>query len=68
MPQEVTLPLSSQETLPIHEKQLPVQEKEVASVKPVLTQSTEKQHSDSSYVSEENSSSQSSNTGRHLLW
>lgn len=68
MPQEVTLPLSSQETLPIHEKQLPVQEKEVASVKPVSAQSTEKQHSDSSYLSEENSSSQSTNTGRHLLW
>ncbi|XP_059703041.1 interleukin-1 receptor-associated kinase 4 isoform X2 [Haemorhous mexicanus] len=62
MPQEVTLPLSSQKTLPIHEKQLPVQEKKVASVKPALAQSTEKQHSDSSYSSEENSSSQSSNT------
>lgn len=68
MPQEVTLPLSSQETLPIHEKQLPVQEKEVASVKPFLSQSTEKQHSDSSYSSEENNCSQSSNTGRHLFW
>lgn len=68
MPQEVTLPLSSQETLPIHEKQLPVQEKEVASVKPVLSQNTEKQHSDSSCLNEGKSSSQSSNTGRHLLW
>lgn len=68
MPQEVTLPLSSQETLPIHEKQLPVQEKEVASVMPVLAQSTEKQHSHSSSLSEENSSSHSGNTGTHLLW
>ncbi|XP_039919505.1 interleukin-1 receptor-associated kinase 4 isoform X4 [Hirundo rustica] len=62
MPQEVTLPLSSQETLPMHEKQLPVQEKEVSCIKPVLAQSTVKQRSDSSYLGEENSSSQSSNT------
>lgn len=67
MPQEVTLPLSSQETMPIHEKELPIQEKEVASVKPVLAQSTEKQHSAPSYLSQENSSSQSSNTGRHFV-
>ncbi|XP_050180447.1 interleukin-1 receptor-associated kinase 4 isoform X3 [Myiozetetes cayanensis] len=65
MPQEVTLPLSSQETFPIHEKQLPVQEKEAASVKPVLAQSTEKQHSDPSCLSQKNSSSQSSNTDFH---
>ncbi|KAM7128275.1 interleukin-1 receptor-associated kinase 4 isoform 2-T6 [Ciconia maguari] len=65
MAQEVTLPLSSQETLPIHEKQLPIQEKEVASVKPVLAQSTEKQHSAPPYLSQENSSSQSSNTDFH---
>ncbi|XP_061323773.1 interleukin-1 receptor-associated kinase 4 isoform X3 [Pezoporus flaviventris] len=62
MAQEVTLPLSSQETLPIHEKQLPVQEKEVASIQPVLAQSTEKQHS-APFFSQENSSPQSSNTG-----
>lgn len=68
MAQEVTLPLSSQETLPIHEKQLPIQEKEVASVKPVLVQSTEKQCSAPPYLSQENSSSQSSSTGRHLVW
>ena len=68
MAQEVTLPLSSQETLPVHEKQLPIQEKEVASVKPVLVQSVEKQHSAAPYLSQENSSSQSSNTGRHLVW
>lgn len=67
MPQEVTLPLSSQETMPIHEKELPIQEKEVASVKPVLGQSTEKQLSAPSYLSQENSSSQSSNTGRHFV-
>ncbi|KAM6095377.1 interleukin-1 receptor-associated kinase 4 isoform 3-T3 [Chlamydotis macqueenii] len=65
MAQEVTIPLSSQETLPIHEKQLPIQEKEVASVKPVLAQSTEKQHSAPSYLSQENSSSLSSNTDFH---
>ncbi|NXC19702.1 IRAK4 kinase, partial [Corythaeola cristata] len=62
MEQEVTLPLSSQETVPIHEKQLPVQEKEVASVKPVLAQSTEKQHSAPSCISQENSGSQSGTT------
>ncbi|XP_009945410.1 PREDICTED: interleukin-1 receptor-associated kinase 4-like, partial [Leptosomus discolor] len=61
MAQEVTIPLSSQETLPIHEKQLPIQE-EVVSVKPVLAQSTEKQPSAPPYLSQENSSSQSSNT------
>lgn len=65
MAQEATLPLSSQETLPIHEKQLPIQEKEA---KPVLVQSTEKQHSAPSYLSQENSSLQSSNTGRQLVW
>ncbi|XP_054055718.1 interleukin-1 receptor-associated kinase 4 isoform X1 [Rissa tridactyla] len=65
MAQEVTLPLSSQETLPIHEKQLPIQEKEVASGKPALAQSTEKQHLAPSYLSQENSSSQSSNTDFH---
>ncbi|XP_061217192.1 interleukin-1 receptor-associated kinase 4 isoform X3 [Neopsephotus bourkii] len=64
MAQEVTIPLSSQETLPIHEKQLPVQEKEVASIQPVLGQSTEKQHS-APFFSQENSSPQSSNTGFH---
>ncbi|NXK01910.1 IRAK4 kinase, partial [Herpetotheres cachinnans] len=68
MAQEVTLPLSSQETLPIHEKQLPIQEKEVASVKPVLVQSTEKQHSVPSYLSQENSSLQSSNTDFRNFW
>jgi len=68
MAQEVTLPLSSQETLPIHQKQLPIQEKEVASAKPVLPQSTEKQHSAPSYLSQENSSSQSGNTGKDLIW
>ncbi|XP_027566632.1 interleukin-1 receptor-associated kinase 4 [Pipra filicauda] len=65
MPQEVSLPLSSQETLPIHEKQLPVQEKEAASIKPVLAQGTEKQHSDPSHLSQKTSSSQSSNTDFH---
>ncbi|KAM9029472.1 interleukin-1 receptor-associated kinase 4 [Ara ararauna] len=64
MAQEVTLPLSSQETLRIHEKQLPVQEKEVASIQPVIAQSTEKQHS-APFFSQENSSPQSSNTGFH---
>ncbi|KAM4670742.1 interleukin-1 receptor-associated kinase 4 isoform 1-T1 [Amazona ochrocephala] len=64
MAQEVTLPLSSQETLRIHEKQLPVQEKEVASIQPVIAQSTEKQHS-APFFSQENSSTQSSNTGFH---
>ncbi|XP_010004600.1 PREDICTED: interleukin-1 receptor-associated kinase 4 [Chaetura pelagica] len=63
MAQEVTLP--SQETLPIHEKQLPIQEKEVASVKPVLAQSTEKQGSAPSCLNQESSSSQSSNTDFH---
>ena len=66
MAQEVTLPLSSQETLPIHEKQLPIQEKEVASLKPVLAQSTEKQHSAPPYLSQEDTS-QTSNTGRYLV-
>ncbi|KAM9264205.1 interleukin-1 receptor-associated kinase 4 isoform 2-T4 [Cariama cristata] len=68
MAQEVKLPLSSQETLPIHEKQLPIQEKEVASVKPVLAESAEKQHSSPSCLSQENSSSQSSNTDFHKFW
>ncbi|XP_025943368.1 interleukin-1 receptor-associated kinase 4 isoform X3 [Apteryx rowi] len=68
MAEEVTLPLSSQETLPIHEKQLPVQEKQVASVMPVLAQDTEKQLSAPSYLSQENSSSQSSNTDLHSFW
>lgn len=68
MAQEVTLPLSSQETLPIHEKQLPIQEKGVAFVKPALAQSTEKEHSAPPYLSQENSSSQSSDTGGHLVW
>ncbi|XP_009485410.2 interleukin-1 receptor-associated kinase 4 [Pelecanus crispus] len=68
MAQEVTLPLSSQETLPIHEKHLPIQEKEVASVKPVLAQSTEKQHSAPPYLSQENSSSRSDNTDFHNFW
>ncbi|KAM6089580.1 interleukin-1 receptor-associated kinase 4 isoform 4-T9 [Theristicus caerulescens] len=67
MAQEVTLPLSSQETLPIHEKQLPIQEKEVASVKPLLAQSTEKQHSAPPYLNQEDSS-QSNNTGFHNFW
>ncbi|KAM9390120.1 interleukin-1 receptor-associated kinase 4 [Phaethornis superciliosus] len=66
--QEVTLPLSSQETLPIHEKQLPIQEKEVASVKPDVAQSIEKQGSAPAYPSQGNSSSQSSNTGFHNFW
>lgn len=67
MAQEVTLPLSSQETLSIHEKQLPVQEKEVASIQPVLAQSPENQHS-APFFSQGNSSPQSGNTGRHLVW
>ncbi|XP_051497485.1 interleukin-1 receptor-associated kinase 4 isoform X1 [Apus apus] len=65
MAQEVMLPLSSQETLPIHEKELPIQEKEVAFLKPILAQSTEKQGSAPSYLNQENSSSQSSNTDFH---
>ncbi|XP_010705591.1 interleukin-1 receptor-associated kinase 4 isoform X1 [Meleagris gallopavo] len=65
MAQEVTLPLSSQETLPVHEKQQPIQEKEVTSVKPVLSQNTEKQPSVPPCLSEENSSTQSSNTDFH---
>ncbi|XP_021240659.1 interleukin-1 receptor-associated kinase 4 isoform X2 [Numida meleagris] len=68
MAQEVTLPLSSQETLPIHEKQQPVQEKEVTSVKPVLSQNTEKQSSAPPCLSQENSSGQSSNTDFHNFW
>uniref|UniRef100_A0A8B9BK19 Interleukin-1 receptor-associated kinase 4 n=1 Tax=Anser brachyrhynchus TaxID=132585 RepID=A0A8B9BK19_9AVES len=66
--QEVTLPLSSQETLPIHEKHLPIQEKEVASVKPSLPENTEEQPSTASYLSQENNSSQSSNTDFHNFW
>ncbi|XP_056198138.1 interleukin-1 receptor-associated kinase 4 [Falco biarmicus] len=67
--QEVTLPLSSQETLSIHEKQLPIQEKQVASVKPeYLAQSTEKPHSVPFCLSEENSSLQSNNTDFHNFW
>ncbi|XP_031445426.1 interleukin-1 receptor-associated kinase 4 [Phasianus colchicus] len=65
MAQEVTLPLSSQETLPVHEKQQPIQEKEVTSVKPVLSQNTEKQPSVPPCLSQENSSTQSSNTDFH---
>ncbi|KAI6079160.1 Interleukin-1 receptor-associated kinase 4 isoform X1 [Aix galericulata] len=65
--QEVTLPLSSQETLPIDEKQLPIQEKEVAAVKTSLPESTEEQPSTASYLSQENSS-QSSNTDFHNFW
>ncbi|XP_025973486.1 interleukin-1 receptor-associated kinase 4 isoform X2 [Dromaius novaehollandiae] len=68
MAEEVTLPLSSQETLSIHEKQLPVQEKQVASVMPVLAQDTEKQLSAPSYLSQENSSSQSSNSDLRSFW
>uniref|UniRef100_A0A8C3Q0Q8 Interleukin-1 receptor-associated kinase 4 n=1 Tax=Chrysolophus pictus TaxID=9089 RepID=A0A8C3Q0Q8_CHRPC len=65
MAQEVTLPLSSQETLPVHEKQQPIQEKEVTSVKPVLYQNTEKQPSVPPCFSQENSSTQSSNADFH---
>ncbi|NXD08632.1 IRAK4 kinase, partial [Nothocercus nigrocapillus] len=70
MAEDVILPLSSQENLPIHEKQLPekqlpVQEKQVASVMPVLAPDTEKQPSAPSYLSQENSSSQSSNRDLH---
>ncbi|XP_042728655.1 interleukin-1 receptor-associated kinase 4 isoform X1 [Lagopus leucura] len=65
MAQEVTLPLSSQETLPVHEKQQPIQEKEVTSVKPVLSQNTEKQPSVPPCLSQENSNAQSSNTDFH---
>ncbi|XP_010213831.1 PREDICTED: interleukin-1 receptor-associated kinase 4 [Tinamus guttatus] len=66
MGEEVPLPLSSQENLPAHEKQLPekqlpIQEKQVASVMPLLAPDTEKQPSAPSYLSQENSSSQSSN-------
>ncbi|XP_068789925.1 interleukin-1 receptor-associated kinase 4 [Struthio camelus] len=68
MAEEVTLPLSSQETFPVHEKQLPIQEKQVASVMPALAQDTEKQASAPSYLSQENSSSQSSNTDLHSFW
>ncbi len=67
MAQEVTLPLSSQETLPVCEKQQPIQEKEVTSVKPVLSQNTEKQPSAPPCLSQEISSTQSSNTGRCLV-
>lgn len=67
MAQEVTLPLSSQETLPVHEKQQPIQEKEVTSVKPVLSQNTEKQPSVPPCLSQENSNAQSSNTGGCLV-
>ncbi|EOB08379.1 Interleukin-1 receptor-associated kinase 4, partial [Anas platyrhynchos] len=66
--QEVTLPLSSQETLPIDEKRLPIQEKEVAAVKPSPSQNTEEQPSTASYLSQENNSSQSSNTDFHNFW
>lgn len=68
MAQEVTLPLSSQETLPVCEKQQPIQEKEVTSVKPVLSQNTEKQPSAPPCLSQEISSTQSSNTDFHNFW
>lgn len=54
--------------MPICEKQQPIQEKEVTSVKPVLSQNTEKQPSAPPCLSQEISSTQSSNTDFHNFW
>ncbi|CAM4473356.1 unnamed protein product [Lepidochelys olivacea] len=64
---DVTVPLSSQETMPIHEKQVPVQEKPVISATPLLAQS-EGQPSAPSCLPQENNSLQLSDTGFHSFW
>ncbi|NXR13225.1 IRAK4 kinase, partial [Semnornis frantzii] len=67
MSEEVRLPLSSQETLPIGEKQMPIQE-EVESIKPVLAQTTEKPHSSPACLSQESKDSEFNNTDFYNFW
>ncbi|XP_019398898.1 PREDICTED: interleukin-1 receptor-associated kinase 4 isoform X1 [Crocodylus porosus] len=59
---KMTIPFSSQETMPLCGKQVPVEEKQVTTVKPVLAQDSEQQPSASSCLYQENNSPELSGT------
>lgn len=65
---QTTIPFSSQETMPICGKQVPVQEKQVTTLKPVLAQDNEQQPSAPPCLCQENNSPEFSDTGLLLVW
>uniref|UniRef100_A0A8C8RKA6 Interleukin-1 receptor-associated kinase 4 n=1 Tax=Pelusios castaneus TaxID=367368 RepID=A0A8C8RKA6_9SAUR len=65
---DITVPLSSQETMPVCKKLVPVQENQIISVTPFLTQHNEVRPSAPSCFHQENDSLQLGDTGFHSFW